>query len=491
MKIFKHSTIKATILACLLLSVSSCAWFKPAQDDKNEKVYNDDDIGDIQGKKVFDPETGTWRTVRELNEKVDTVRWTELSPERFPPIKTDPNWEGGSPSTGSSGNNNSGNNSGGNTANNSSNRDALNVALLLPFLSQRFDTANIDKDALWAIHFYAGAKLAYDELEADGVKLNISVMDTEASTSKMTSVLRASEVQKADLLIGPYKREQVQQVAEFAKSNKKPLIVPHTAQMGMAMDNPWYIQVNPSLKSHCEAITRHARKRFRTEDIVLVARQKDEEAGRLQYFQDANAAVEGKSAKFREFIVTDETSDYRKMDVSPYVRPGRTTVFIVPSWSNESFIYSLLRQLMVKQSAGEDIIVYGMPQWMDYEQIEYEFYEKLNLHVSSASFTDAYDERVRQFKRAFFDAYGTVPREEAYLGYDVLLYFGKMAGRWGKDFYQNIDRDPFDVLHGRFSFDRIVLEPEKHREDSKYYDQMENTHVNILKFRDFQFSLAD
>ncbi len=464
---------------------SSCDWFKPARDPKKDKVYKEEDVGELQGTKVFDPETGTWRTVHEVNEKVDTLKWSDLSEDKYPPIETVENWSGGSGA--STGGNSGGNNSG--SGNSGGSGKYRNVALVLPFLAQRFDTANIAEDALWAIHFYSGAKLAYDELERSGISLNINVLDDEATTGKMTTLLRGSEMTKADLIIGPYKRDNVALAADFSKKNKKPLIVPYTAQMNMSENNPNYIQVNPSLKTHCEAITRHARKRHRTEDIVLVARSKEEERSRLAYFQHENAVIEGRAgSNFREMIVNE---DLQNLNAGSFVREGRTTVFIVPSWSSETFIATLFRQLMTEQAQGEDIVVYGMPQWMNFEQVDYEQFEKLNVHLSSASYVDNEDEKVRQFKRSFFDAYGTIPQEEAFLGYDVMLYFGRISDELGRDFTVRLDQKPYDVLHGRFEFERVVNEPERHREESNYYDQWENKFVHILKFKDFSFQPAD
>jgi hypothetical protein len=464
------------------LLLSSCEWFKPARDSKKDKVYKQEDIDEIQGKKVFDPVTGTWRVVYEVNEKVDTVRWTELSPERFPPITSDGSWTGTGIAPGNTG-----------TTTSPAGNHTYNVVMMLPFIAQRADFTTIDENSLWAVHYYAGAKLAYDDLKRDGAMLNISVLDSEGTTGKVTTLLRSSDLQKADLIIGPYRRDNVKLVSDFSKTNKIPQVVPYTAQMGMTENNPWYIQVNPSLKSHCEAITRHARKKYRTEEIVLVARDKTEEQTFLKYFQDANAVIEGRtiSAQFKEYLVKDETGDFHRMDVSPYVRSGKTTVFIVPSWSNEGFVYSLLRQLMVKRSEGEDIVVYGMPQWMGFEQIDYDFFEKLKLHVSSPFYVDPADEKIKQFKRKFFDTYGAVPQEEAYIGYDIMRYSGLMLKEWGKDFPSRIDRTPFDVLHGRFEFNRIVINPEQHKENLNYYDQLENTYVRILKFQDFRFQVAN
>ena len=200
--------------------------------------------------------------------------------------------------------------------------------------------------------------------------------------------------------------------------------------------------------------------------------------------------IEGSAtaAKFRELIVPPNSRD---INVRSYLKTGRTTVFIVPSWADESFVYSLLRQLMMVHSEGEDIVVYGMPQWKDYNQVDFEFYEKLNVHISSAFYVDYADERVKQFRQKYFDTFGTVPSEEAFLGYDIMLYFGKMVDKYGKDLAQRIDRDDYDVLHGRFNFERVVLNPEQHKEQSGYFDQLENVYVNILRFQDFQFRPAE
>jgi hypothetical protein len=471
----------------LLLGVSvllpSCEWFKPARDSDKDKVYKDEDVGDIQSTRVYDPETGEWRTVREVNGKLDTVKWTDQSEDRFPPITTNSSW----------------NNSGGTggetpTPPTPSSGKAYNVSILLPFLAQNTSTTGIDDNSTLAIQYYAGAKLAYDDLKSSGVNLNISVMDSEGSTTKVNSLLRGADLLKSDLIVGPYKRENVGLVASFSKSNKIPQVVPFTAQMGVTENNPYYIQVNPSLKSHCEAITRHVRSRYRTDDVVLVALDNPVEKARLKFFQDANAAIEGQrpGTRFVEVLVGDTPAGIQKMNIRPYVREGKTTIFIVPSWSNESFIYSLLRQLMLEKSAGEDIIVYGMPAWMNYEQVDYEFFEKLKVHVSSASYTDVNDEKVRQFRRKFFNTYGTVPTDDAFLGYDVMLYFGRMVGKWGKDFYSRLDAEPaYDVLHGRFRFDRVVSDPSRSKENLNYYDQLENTFVHILQYRDYHFQPAE
>ncbi len=482
-----NSLLAAVLLVALL---PSCNLLKPATDPNKDKVYKDEEVGDIQGGKVYDPNTGTWRTVNEVEGKVDTVRWADLSEDKYPPIKTDsPMTGGGGGTKPNTGGNTGGNNSGGS----STGTGKGNVTILLPFMAES-STSGVPENSQWAVSFYAGARLAYDDLEEEGVKFTVNVVDSEeSSTAKVNSLLKGSELVNSDLIIGPYKRDNVNLLQDFARKNKVPLVVPYTAQSGVTEDNPYYIQVNPSLKAHCEAMTQHIRRSHQPENVVLVALDKPEEKARFKFFQDANAVIEKGKAnrKFKELLVPEGASNFHSINVSQFLNNSATTVFVVPSWSNQTFIYSLLRQLMAKQGEGEDIIVYGMNMWLDFEQLDFEYFEKLRLHVSSASYMDPNDERVKQFKQKYFQSYGTVPNDEAYLGYDVMLYFGKQLAKYGKDFSKQLDSRPSDVLHGRFNFQRSVTEPSKHKEDLDYYDQLENQFVHILKFQEFHLQPAD
>ncbi len=467
------------LVAATSLSLSSCEWFKPARETPKDKVYKDDDIDDIQGTRVFDPETGEWRTVREVYGPVDTVNWAALPEGKNPPITNDSPW------------NNGGGTGGGETP--ASPTGVYNVSLILPFLTQNARLNSINPNSTLALQFYAGAKLAYQKLIAEGVRLKISVMDSEGSTTKAGNLTKGMDMLNADLIIGPYKRETVSLVAAFSKSKAIPLVVPFTAQMGVVENNPFYIQVNPSLKSHCEAITRHIRKRYQTDDVVLVALDNADERARLGYFHDANATIEGKreGSQFRVMLVGDNSAAIANLKVKPYIHPGKTNVFVVPSWANESFVYSLLRQLMVEKSEGQDIVVYGMPMWRDYEQVDYEFYEQLKVHVSSSNYVNPRDPGVKQFRQSFFNTYGAVPTDEAFLGYDVMLYFGTMLKKYGKAFPPKLDAENYDLMQSKFRFEKVVLDPSRSSENLNYYDQIENKFVYILKFQDYNFQPSD
>lgn len=459
---------------------------KKVAKEKEEELLLDP----VPGKKVYDPETGTLIVVDQTPvESMDTIRWKEVPYDSVPPIRSaqslveEENVKGNKPERTGRG------------EFGTEFYSAYNVALILPFLSDNYDPKSgvIPENSSWALQFYGGVRMAFDELEEEGIKLNVTVMDSKADTRQMGKLLTGrTALFNSHLIIGPYRRENVEMVADFAKRNGKAFVSPHSAASSVSDNNPDYIQVSPTLESHCKAITRHVRKRFRPDQVILVARDKDAEKARFAYFQQENFLLERTrhdSVKFREYVVEEKSADFQNINLQPFLPPGDTAVFILPSWSNETFIYSFLSRLKLARTADNYVEVYGMPQWMRYERIDYDLYEDLNVHVSSDTYLDTYAQDIQFFRRRFFDRFGVPPGDEAFLGHDVMLYFGRMIHKYGTKFQYSLEKDPQQMLHTRFEFERVVRPNATTGRENAPIERFENKFVNILKFQDYQFQL--
>jgi Periplasmic binding protein len=457
---------------CFLLS--SCDAFKKVP--RAEKGTNGDgELEEIKGRRVYNPQTGKWEVVTEVESgTMDTIAWTDPGKDVPPPIKDK-------------------NNSGNNQPGTGDKKDSYKVAVLLPFMTNTFQEldASINSKSDLAIQLYGGMQMAFEELSAQGIQLDVSVHDTQASTTVTSNLLGNEKVKEADLIIGPISKDNIKLVAAYAKENKKPMVSPLSPSTDVANNNPYYIQVSPSLESHCKAITRHALEKHKADQIVLVCRSKAAESDRLKFFQNAHKEIKGSSAvaPFKEFIITDESVELSNTNFGPYMIPGKTTVFIIPSWSSESFIYSLMRKISIAKGKN-DVVVYGMPQWMKYDQIGYEYYENLQLHVSSDMDINNDNEDIKRFKRNFYHKFGTLPKDEAYVGYDVMQYFARQLSKGGTQFQQKLDQNGEDLLHTRFAFEPKAAAGAKPEDYSKI-DRLENCYVNILRFKNYHFQLVD
>lgn len=357
-----------------------------------------------------------------------------------------------------------------------------NLAILIPALSNRLNP-NSDgissKISLRALQFYGGAKLALYHLENEGMNFNVSVYDTKGSPSELSRILSEPGVQNANMLIGPYRKQLVQQTASFAKQNKKILISPWNPSTGISRENPYYIQVKPFLKTHCEAIIDNVKSRFRSDQIRLLARSNPKELPLFSYFQKQNQVTEGGAASRIVELAVPENSDF---DLSGQFIEGDTTVFIIPSW-NENFVGDILRQIYSARGRNP-VIVYGMPQWQDFEKISYDYYEKLNVHISASSYVDFKSTKVNLFSQDFYNLYGVLPTDDAFLGYDSTLYFGRMLAKHGAYFQYKIDSESDERLHTKFQFETMYKEGD---DSFSTIEQFENKYVNILRFQNYMF----
>lgn len=464
----------------------SCALFKKAEDSQST-TDTGDELDTIQGSKVFDPETGTYVILEDTpTEKMDTIIWKDIPENTYPPITS----EGVYVESSSEGEVIRVDEIG------SEFLTSYNVSLILPFLTDRFyiEDDEIYKNSHWALNFYGGVKMALDELRDEQLNLNINVVDSRASEQITQMLTRTNpDLLDANLIIGPYRRDNVRIIADFARQYQIPFVSPHSAASGLSFDNPFYIQVNPTLKVHCEAILRHALRTYRPEQIILVGRDTPSELARFNYFHEEYFRMIGtrEADKLQEFIIADNSADLNDVDLMPFIELQDSTVFIIPSWSDEPFVYSFLRKIDLARDIDNKIVVYGMPQWMNYELVDFTYYEKLNVHVSSSSYLDPLSPEIQFFKRRFFNRYGVAPSDEAFLGYDVMLFFGRMLKKHGTKFQYSLDQELGQLLHTRFEFVQKVGPRRRGSREDYSIDQIENNFINILKFQDYQFQTAN
>ena len=468
--------------ACIPFLLASCELFKKAQTTPGTD-RSKEELDAIQGKRVYDPVTGTWVTVEEVvMEKMDTIMWKEVAATTYPPITSDQSVDvPANP-----------NQPIGKKEHNSELLSAYNVSYVLPFLTDRFNAldATIYENSYWALHFYAGARMALDVLSQEGIRLNVSAIDSKASDQTVTQLTKTNkELAAAHLIIGPYRRDNVTILARYAKDKDIVLVSPQSSSSNSASeDNENYVQINPSLETHCQAIMDHALKHHAPKDIVLVSRDNAAERARLTYFQDEYKKWAGSVnvAPLSELIITDQSVALDNVNMLPFIQLSDTTVFIIPNWE-ENFVYSLLRKIDLSREQYENIIVYGMPQWRDFERIDFDYYDKLNVHISVSSYLDPLSPEIRLFKQNFYDRFGAIPKEEAFLGYDLTLYCGRMLKKHGTKFQYFLNEEPTKALHTRFQIEPVIRVGTTSGVELPRVLQFENKFVNILRFYNYQF----
>ena len=117
---------------------------------------------------------------------------------------------------------------------------------------------------------------------------------------------------------------------------------------------------------------------------------------------------------------------------------------------------------------------------MNFENIEADYFRSLNVHLPSPSYIERRMPEVQVFQQKFYDAYNFIPDEDAFNGYDVTLFTGKMLPRYGLNFPTRLARENWEGLHGNFRFSKISSDGEEPSADK--FDYWENTFLHMLYY---------
>ena len=416
---------------------------------------------------------------------VDTVRW-KIDPKAKPPIASS-SQKPPTPvvitdqTSGGSGNPTYDPNTGGTKPTPTEGvKEFYNIALLLPFNSDKFTEGSgmNSPKSQFALDFYAGAKLALDSLSTLPTKMTVNVLDSKDGFLALSS---RYEVGRADVIIGPIEKDNVTAALAFSTRNNVTVVSPYFPTGDVETANPNFVQIKPSLKTHCTNIVQSIANRYPSAQVVLAARSKENESSRFNFFEDANKLYS--KAKYEEWKIEDDIN----FNPEPYIEANGTTVFVVPSW-NEAFVTSFLKKLNASPRRNQ-VVVYGMPQWTDFDKSLNTYYENLKVRVSSSTFIDNSLSDVQYFKTKFLRKFGKLPNSDAFLGYDCMLYVGKQTMQYGNKFPYFLNKEQQPVLHTKFYFNPVYRSTpdDSGNNVSKY----ENSYVNILKFQNNIFRLDE
>lgn len=360
------------------------------------------------------------------------------------------------------------------------------IAMMLPLNPGQ--TSVSDGDSEKFIHYYAGAKMARRELEAKGVKMNITVLNEKKSDATIPSL-----PDDLDAIIGSYatasNKENLFKLIEYGKSKKTAVISPWYSTSNLIKENPYYIQLQPNLREHFLKIAQHIMENFDLSEVSIVLRNKELDDAWQSYFESALKAYASNtsSLKLHKIVVNESilnNPDTKNSIFGPAISQGKR-VFIIPNYSlgDEEYIYAALNKLSTDRE-GRDVIVYGMPVMLESNRINFSYYSALNMRIVVSEFIDKTDPAVLRFMKMFFDEYGTLPLKEAFEGHDIMMFLGESLNEYGKYFHEISQQEPKRYLTTSFRLQQVYPEG---NDNFNSADFVENKHLDVIQFRDNKF----
>lgn len=352
-------------------------------------------------------------------------------------------------------------------------QDTVSIALILPLdldlsiKNNKLSKSNFDKFTKHNYQLYQGVMIALDSIEAaysDIPYIDMYIIDSKSKTEGLEK-WNSDGFKGIDMIFSGLTKEN-DQIIESIKNTNIPLV--SILSLNTADEvYPFYIQVQPTLSTHCKQIARKIESSYDKAKLNLIKVTSNSDVSKRAI------GYAGYELDSSVFYIDDRFSS---ADLIKLLVPEKTNVIYAPLLSTTEADNFLK---LAKNITDYQIEIYGMPTWSRLSAQNYKnsnntiyftsgFYKFSKSHGSR--FVDLYKER-----------YGEVPSSFAYKGYETSLYFISKYLSNGNPLFYNILNDESPKPINNFEF-----EPMCKKDNTLHW---ENQNVYFLKGEDGDLEL--
>lgn len=357
-------------------------------------------------------------------------------------------------------------------------KDIYRIGVLLPFQAGDSIISSANRMANWAMDFYLGFKLAFEEGVPSNTKFHIETFDTQGNEDKIDILVAKGTLKDKDVLIGPYRSNTALKLANYVKDIPTLLISPYSANARIGTGNSHYLQLNPSLDRHLQALFELGRSMANADNPVVFLYGFGESESSKKFIWDA--FISGLPALEKPFFhavqIESTELDLKSVDINTLI-PGLTgSTIILPSWE-ESTVLSVMRKL-VAEKLDRTVTLLGLPQWLNFHQLQGAHLEALNVHISSADFYDPRDMKMQQLSQRYREAYGQLLNTDSVWGFRCGQYIKETLPRDGSLFQRFIPDYTSRQTKFKIPDFRVI------KSDNGQFQNIENISLQILRFQE-------
>jgi ABC-type branched-subunit amino acid transport system substrate-binding protein len=315
--------------------------------------------------------------------------------------------------------------------NNSSATPKPRIAIFAPlYLDSAFDAANnyrygtaFPRFINPGIEFYEGAQLALDSLNMEGHSVEVFIYDSRNAKKNLDQQLQEAGKDSVQLIIAY--SETVSELQHFASSAQLmqiPFINANLPNDGGVYSNPFFVVLNPTLRTHVESIYRYIQKYHSLENIIVFRKKGQLEDIIKNYLEEAgkNTASVPLKLKYVDLIDT-----FSLKQLQSHLDSNVKTICIAGSL-DENFGKRLCT-LLASIDSTYPLTLMGMPT---FDNLDKEFsrpdYKGLEI-IYSTPFYNPRTDKISQHIISLYSAkMNARPSDMVLRGYETIWRFAKL-----------------------------------------------------------------
>mgnify|MGYP002622790155 CR=1 FL=1 len=325
------------------------------------------------------------------------------------------------------------------------------------------------------IQFYEALLLAVEDIEKQypNIQIQLKIEDVnEISSEKMTQLINSGELQEADLIIGPFFGKEFMTLCQYAKNHDICIVNPFSITFDEC--GSWVYKATSSYYNQALKLAQYIRDRNKTANVIIVNNQSAKENMIVTDYKTAiHTTCAGESIPIQEINLQTAGIAGVKAAINPICEN-----YILTFFSGEITITNFVQSL----NAGkyENVTLVAPETWLNFDNIETEYFINLNTLYISQYFVDYSRENVISFLKRFREKYQIEPtlKQFAFQGYDITYYFLSSLCEKGTSF-SACETPNNALLSTKYEFSP----------HNKY--TLENTFVHIFKIKDYRYVEVD
>ena len=318
--------------------------------------------------------------------------------------------------------------------------------------------------------------MALDSLQKENARLEVHIYDTRSATRSLSQILQSPEFQRTELIIGHVAPGELQQLAASAAQLNIPFINVNFPNDGGITNNPEFVILNSTLRTHCEGIYKFIQRNYPTKPIIFF-RKKGSQEDRLQhYFTDISKTTASVPLKIK-YVTLDENFDGASL--SSYLDSNTQTICVAGSL-DENFGRTLCQSLSSLNKTYTTLVI-GMPTWdnIDFSNSEFSGEE---IVYSTPFYTNPSDNLVKSIQQVFKTRFYSRPSDMVFRGYETTFRFSRQLLHTGRNLSGSIGEKKYKVFND-FDIAPVFLNGQ-----SMTLDYFENKKLYFIKKMDGNIS---
>jgi LysM repeat protein len=330
-------------------------------------------------------------------------------------------------------------------------------------------TPEISGKSYKALDFYSGLRFALDSLERAGHLIHLHTFNCENDSASLEGVLGSDEIAKCHLITGPFIPALNNMVADYCKANKRFYLSLFSQQTKILLNNPKAFKLSPSASTQARKMAKVIGAKYPEGNVIIIHNNLKKEKILVDAYRNLFKKTEKDSANLLVFKGAGIAGLKTKLK-------NNTHNILVVCSNDQAFVTDFFNKL---ESLEENykIVVAGMENWQDYENIPAETFEKFSLHLPVVRYFNYEDPTNARLMHHYRSLYHTDPGEHSLLAMDVALGIFPLFARGKNPAPEDLLRFSYKGYSQGYQFEKTSAE-----------SGFENTITRIFYYQNLQLN---